>query len=108
MYGRKIEVLHYQIDYAEDNEKRTDYAATEEEANELSRMTGGTVSTLPQSDDEWMDGLVVDDVPDTYGEAMHIYALGKTAYAEEKRAAEFSTSAQLRADIDYIMLMGGY
>lgn len=108
MYGRKIEVLHYQIDYAGDNEKRTDYAATEDEANEIAKNTGGVVSALSASDDEWMDGLVVDDVPDTYGEAMRIYALGEAAYLAEKQAVEATKSAQLMADIDYIMLMGGY
>lgn len=108
MYGRTVEVLHYKIDYTEDEEQRTDYAATEDEANEIAKNTGGVVSALSASDDEWMDGMEVDDVPDTYGEAMRIYGLGESAYTAEMQAAESSTSAQLRADIDYIMLMGGY
>lgn len=91
MYGRKVEILRYQIDYVESNpveeeEARniTVYAPTEEEANALAEMYGGTVTPLEPEDDIWMDGIEVDDVPDTYNEAVRIYNFGKDNYYFEK------------------------
>lgn len=73
MYGRKVEILKYQVSYTENEEQRTDYAASEEEANEIAARVNGTVTALEAGDDAWMDGIEVADVPDTYGEAMRIY-----------------------------------
>lgn len=90
MYGRKVEILRYLIKYAETdpmgNEPRNIaiYAPTKEEADELAKLHNGTVTPLEPEDDIWMDGIEVDDVPDTYNEAIRIYNLGKDNYYFEK------------------------
>lgn len=84
MYGRKVEILKYSISYVENDEQKIEYAATEEEANEILEKVNGTVTQLEAEDDIWMDGVEVDDVPDTYNEAIRIYNLGKDNYYFEK------------------------
>lgn len=84
MYGRKVEILKYSISYVENDEQKIEYAATEEEANEISEKVNGTITQLEDEDDIWMDGIEVDDVPDTYNEAIRIYNLGKDKYYFEK------------------------
>lgn len=84
MYGRKVETLKYSISYIENDEQKIEYAATEEEANEISKKVNGTITQLEAEDDIWMDGIEVDDVPDTYNEAIRIYNLGKDKYYFEK------------------------
>ena len=84
MYGRKVEILKYSISYVENDEQKIEYAATEEEANEILEKVNGTIAQLEAEDDIWMDGVEVDDVPDTYNEAIRIYNLGKDKYYFEK------------------------
>ena len=84
MYGRKVEILKYSISYVENDEQKIEYAVTEEEANEISEKVNGTITQLEAEDDIWMDGVEVDDVPDTYNEAIRIYNLGKDNYYFEK------------------------
>ena len=98
MYGRKVEILKYQVSYQENEEQRTDYAVSEEEAQEIAARAGGSVSALTPGDDAWMDGIEVADVPDTYGEAMKVYEAGEAAYRKqhpsekELKIAEMSTA----------------
>lgn len=80
MCGNQVEVLRYQVDYTENEEQFTVYAATEEEADEIAQRYNGVKTSLASSDDEWMDGLEVADVPDTYAEAVRVYQSGKEAY----------------------------
>lgn len=84
MYGRKVEILKYSISYVENDEQKIEYAATEEEANEISEKVNGAITQLEDEDDIWMNGIEVDDVPDTYNEAIRIYNLGKDKYYFEK------------------------
>lgn len=84
MYGRKVEILKYSISYVENDEQKIEYAATEEEANEISERVNGTITQLEAENDIWMDGIEVDDVSDTYNEAIRIYNLGKDNYYFEK------------------------
>lgn len=84
MYGRKVETLKYSISYVENDEQKIEYAATEEEANEISEKVNGTITQLEAEDDIWMEGIEVGDVPDTYNEAIRIYNLGKDNYYFEK------------------------
>lgn len=102
MYGRIVEVHHFRVDYTEDEEQRTDYCPTEEEANAIAERTGGVVTPLEAGDDAWMDGIKVDDVPDTYGEAMRVYEMGEAAWKVRKTPEE-----QLRADVDFLSAMTG-
>lgn len=83
MYGRVVQVLRYQISYTESEESCIYYAASQEEAQEFAELVNGAVSPLPESDDEWLDGIVVNDVPNTYGEAERLYKMGYTAYQAE-------------------------
>lgn len=84
MYGRTVQVLKYQISYTENEEQYTDYAASEEEANEIANRVNGTVTTLELENDAWMDGIEVADVPDTYAEAQKVYSAGEQAYLDSK------------------------
>ena len=90
MYGRKVEILRYRINYTETdpmgNEPRNIalYAPTKEEADKLAKLHNGTVTTLELEDDAWMDGIEVDDVPNTRGAALEIYQMGEEAYSKLK------------------------
>lgn len=107
MYGRKVEILKYQVSYQENEEQRTDYTMTEDEANEIAERVNGTVTALESEDDAWMDGIEVDDVPDTYAEAMRIYQLGESAYKEAlKKPKDEARLAALESAMLAIM-MGG-
>ena len=107
MYGNRVEILRYQVDYTENEEQFTTYAATEEEADEIAKYCNGVKSSLPTSDDEWMDGLEVADVPDTYAEAMRIYSLGEQEYKQQIEDSKKQNAEQLRADIDFLSIMTG-
>ena len=76
--GNLVEILHYKITYTQKNmekdEKVVEYAHSEEEANEIALLTGGKVELLPSESDAWMDGIKVENVPDTYAEALKIKA----------------------------------
>lgn len=102
MYGRTVQVYHYAVAYTEDGEAREQRVPNREEADAVAARTGGTVTGLDVSAVEWMDGLVVADVPDTYAEAVKIYEMGEMAY--KARLAEPSTSdvlLDLAADHEY-------
>ena len=107
MYGNQVEILRYQVDYTENEEQFAAYAATKEEADEIAKRYNGVKSALVPSDDEWMDGLEVADVPDTYAEAMRIYSLGEQAYKQQVEDGKKQNAEQLRADIDFISIMTG-
>ena len=107
MYGNQVEFLRYQVDYTENEKQFTVYAATEEEADEIAKRFNGVKSALVPSDDEWMDGLEVADVPDTYAEAMRIYSLGEQAYKQQIEDSKKQNAEQLRADIDFLSIMAG-
>lgn len=107
MHGNRVEVLRYQVDYTENEEQFTVYAATEEEADEIAQRYNGVKSALVLADDEWMDGLEVADVPDTYAEAMRIYSLGEQVYKQQVEDSKKQNAEQLRADIDFLSIMTG-
>lgn len=107
MYGNRVEVLRYQVDYTENAEQFTAYATTEEEADEIAQRYNGVQTSLASSDDEWMDGLEVADIPNTYAEAMRIYSLGEQAYKQQVEDSKKQNVEQLRADIDFLSIMTG-
>lgn len=84
MYGRKVEILKYSISYVENDEQKIEYAATEEEANEISKRVNGTIIQLKTENDVWMDGIEVDDVPNTREAALEIYQMGEEDYLAMK------------------------
>lgn len=93
MYGNRVEVLRYQVVYTENEEQITAYAATKEEADEIAQRYNGLKCALAPSDDEWMDGLEVADVPDTYAEAVRVYQSGKSAYLNSLHIPSAESSA---------------
>lgn len=62
---------------------------------EASEHEGATLTELDSSAYEWMDGIEVADVPDTYAEAVKIYEMGQAAYEAElaKPTPEEQTAA---------------
>lgn len=98
MYGRIIEINRYAVTYQEqfpslpqpDGEEtpeqepteRIEYVPTQEEADAVAERTGGTVTTLDTTTYEWLDGIEVVDVPDTFSEAVKIYEMRQAAYQE--------------------------
>lgn len=116
MSGRAVEVYRYRVDFTDERpneggemvqEAVTAYLPTQEEAQAVAEQMGGQIAALDVSAYEWLDGLEVDDVPDTYAAAVEVYQMGREAW-ERKTAFEASKRAeQLRADLDFVMLMGG-
>lgn len=104
MYGRIIEINRYSVTsqepisvnslLEEENAiaafseqapaEDVNYFPTQEEANAFAESTGGTVTPLNTSGYEWLDGIEVDDVPDTMTKAIEIYEAGQTAYEESQ------------------------
>ena len=98
MYGRIIEINRYAVTYQEqfpelsqpDGEEmqeqesvgHTEYVPAQKEANVIAERTGGIVTALDTSEYEWLDGIEVADVPDTFAEAVKIYEMGQVAYEE--------------------------
>ena len=105
--GRTVQVCRYLVSYIEHGVERIDRLPTREEADAVALQTGGEVESLDASAYEWMDGIEVPDVPDTYAEAERIAQLGQEGYSRKKVFEVSKSPDQLRADVDYIMLMGG-
>lgn len=53
-------------------------------AEAFSHTANGTVYELDTTGYEWLDGIKVADVPDTYADAVKIYEAGQAAYEAEK------------------------
>lgn len=105
MYGRLVEIYRYSVTYQEDDEECTRRFPTYEEAEAVAELKDGIVSAL-ENPLEWMDGLEVADVKDTYAEALKIAEMGKEAYERQQAFKQSQRPEKLRADLDYMMLMG--
>ncbi len=114
LYGRIVQIHRYRVEYTEAKpwlddggnpakESRTEYCNTEEQAEAVADAHEGTVVTkLDSSLYEWMDGMEVADVPDTYEEAVKIYEMGQEAWETQQNtptAAE--DSAAMLVDHEY-------
>lgn len=112
MCGRIVQIYRYQayhleiVNPEEEPELVTSYYPTLEEAEAVT-SEDDTLTELDTSTYEWMDGIEVPDVDDTYAEAVKIYDMGKEAYMRQLSLKKNQTTAQLRADLDYVMLMEG-
>lgn len=96
MYGRIIQVHRYKVEYTETTpwadeagnpveEIHTEFCTTQEQADAVAESyEGSTVTELDSSAYEWLDGIEVADVPDTYAEAVKIYEMGQVAYEAER------------------------
>ncbi len=96
MYGRIVQIHRFKVTYIEEfkwpdedgvfethTETHTEYCNTKEQAQAVAERTGGAISQLDSSAYEWMDGIEIADVPDTYAEAVTIYEMGQAAYEEQ-------------------------
>ncbi len=100
MYGRIIQVYRYEVSYQEERfssweteegglptvtEERKAYLNTLDQAEAVAAAhEGSTLIKLDSSAYEWLDGIEVPDVSDTYSEAVKLYEMGKEAYEKEK------------------------
>lgn len=97
MYGRIIQIHRYRVEYTEPmpwldedgkppEEQRTEYCNTQEQAAAVAEAhEGSTVTQLDSAAYEWLDGIEVADVPDTYAEAVKLYEAGQAAYEAEQK-----------------------
>ncbi len=95
MYGRIVQIHRYTVEYTETvprldedgeatEEQRTEYCNTQEQAEALAAAhEGSTITKLDSAAYEWLDGIEVADVPDTYAEAVKLYEAGQAAYEAE-------------------------
>lgn len=107
MLGHTVQLCRWQVSYKIDDMDMVEYVPTEEEADDIAQRYNGVKSALTLFDDEWMDGLEVADVPDTYAEAMRIYSLGEQVYKQQIEDNKKRNAEQLRADIDFLSIMTG-
>ena len=109
MCGRVVEVCRWRVDFpgaGEEDLREPEYFPTREEA-EAAAGQDGTVSPLDTGGCGWMDGIETPDVPDTYAEAVKIYEMGPEAWQQALDFERRKAASRLRADLDYVMLMGG-
>ena len=104
MYGRIVQVYRYKAVYMErgqsgERAETTDFFPTETEA----QMTGGTVTALDTTAYEWMDGLEMPDVPNTYAEAVKVYEMGREAY--ERSLIQATELDIIQAQVTYTAMM---
>ena len=87
-------------------EERDRYFITRADAERFAAFENGTVHELDVSDIDWMDGVILPDVPDKIGEAIKIYNMGREAW-EAKQAAPSAEErmAQMEADIAYLAML---
>lgn len=107
MYGRIVKIHRFKVEYTETlpwpdengqpiTEGRTEYCNTREQAEAVAAAhEGSTLTELDSSAYEWLDGIEVADMPDTYAEAVKIYEMGQAAYEAElaKPTPEEQTAA---------------
>lgn len=102
--GNVIQVIKYSITL----DDVTKYGITEGEANAVAKVMGdGAIVTRINSEYGWMDGAIIRNTTDPAMEAARIYEMGEAAYKAQLALVEKSKNEQLRADLDYVMLMGG-
>lgn len=112
MYGRIIQIHRYRVEYPESmpwldesrnpaGEQRTEYCNTQEQAAAVAEAhEGSTVTQLDSAAYEWLDGIEVADVPDTYAEAVKLYEAGQAAYeAEQKKPTPEEQTAALEQQV---------
>lgn len=93
MYGKIIKIYRYKVIYNRtihkkvitDNNEISIEAKTIEKVNYFPTKTeaellGDNITPLDTSAYEWLDNIEVDDVPDTFAEAVKIYEMGEEAY----------------------------
>ena len=103
--GTIIKLLRYKITYIEKDEIR--YALTEEEAKDIATVTGGTVTKLDTTADEWIDGIDVAPTNMPYDKAKKIAAMGEQGYREYVETKRRKDPEVMLSMIDYLSMMSG-
>lgn len=115
-HGRIVELLRWKVEYTktiivsdengnikELEDKRTEYFPCEADADNCISRTGGTKSAIDvEPKYEWLDGLKVEDVPNTYKRAVEIAEMGEEAY---KATLNAPTTDEYLVDLDYRLSM---
>lgn len=99
MYGRVVQIHRYSVSYTETlerlkadgsleniNVERTEYFNTLGAAQAAAELHGTEITPIDCSAYEWLDGLEVPDMPDTYAEAVKLYEMGGEAWLEKAKA----------------------
>lgn len=114
MYGRIIQIYRYSVTYQDEYEwlddggvpetsaeSHVEYCNTQEQAEAVAAAhEGSTITELDSAAYEWLDGIEVADVPDTYAEAVKLYEMGQAAYeAEKNKPTQEETIAGLESQV---------
>lgn len=99
MYGRVVQIHRYSVSYTETlerlkadgsleniNAERTEYFNTLGAAQAAAELHDVETIPLDCSAYEWLDGLEVPDVPDTYAEAVILYEMGGEGWLSKAKA----------------------
>jgi len=107
-----VQICHYKVSYKDTRrntgEELTRKFITEEEANTFVKEMNGVVSSIDTSDCDWMDGMELSVASNPMNEAVKLYHLGQAGYEAQCRREASQKPEKVRADIDYMMLMGGF
>lgn len=107
MYGNKIQLYHYKVIYYEDETPYEEYFVFLNEAEQSRDTNNGVLIEIDTTQNNWLEGLEVPNSSNPMIEAIELYKLGENGYKQKLLFEENKRNEQLRADIDYIMLMGG-
>lgn len=103
----KIPQYRIEVKETEDSDTYTILCESEEESTYYSSIYPES-KVMPIVDPPtWMDGIQVSG-ENPWEQAVAIYEMGEEAYKASVRREQVTNLEQLRADLDYVMLMGGY
>lgn len=105
--GNKIILCRYKITWTDENDTYEQFVPTQAEADSLAQIYGGTVETLDTSNDEWIDGIVLEPTKTPYDDALKIAQMGEQGYNDIVNAQKQTSIEQLRADLDFLSIMTG-
>lgn len=101
MYGNKVQICRYKIEYNHNDNLHTCYAQTAEEAQHLANSMNGTISNIDTSNEDWLDGLEFD----TRSQALYWLEQGQENYNQFILNQKLQMPDRLRADIDFLSIM---
>lgn len=78
--GNKIELCRYKITWTDENGTYEEFAPIRKEADSIAAMYGGNVEALDTTDDEWIDGIILEPTKTPYDDALKIAQMGEQGY----------------------------
>lgn len=106
--NRTVKVALYELSVIDDSGKliyKKPCLTMKEAEAEIEVYPKSTVTEL-DNPPKWMDGIQVTG-NNPWEQAVVIYEMGEEAYKASLRREQSTNPEQLRADLDYVMLMGG-